>query len=215
MAYNIMQSKCPKLKNDISGFKIGFIVEKCTDFVGLVDSKEIETYRMQPVLIMLDIYKSTRITARGYIIRDRDCDPLGLYSDNTKFYRLPDDHAVTKYRCSRAHVKAIYRINQFSRVADILPDGIIAHSYYNPKFKYQVGKTIIPRYKFNDCDDPFNMCTSGIHFFSKSDEAFTYLTYWDVGGLKSDAQRHMTQEKLRKMYEADMRKAGEHVVNKG
>ena len=173
-----MQSKCPKLKNNISGFKIGFIVEKCTDllvdFTDLADSKEIETYRMQPVLIMLDICKSTRVTMHGYTIRDLDCDSLGLYSDNTKFYRLPDDHAVTKYRCSRAHVKAIYRINQFSRVADMLPDGVIAHSYYNPKFKYQVGKTIRPRCKFNDCDDPFNMCTSGIHFFSKSDEAFTY-----------------------------------------
>lgn len=200
MAYNITLSKCPKLKNNISGFKIGFIVEKCADL------EETETYHMQPVLIMLDIYKNTRITAHGYTIRDRDCNPWQLYSDDTKFYTLPDDHSVTKYRCSRAHVNAIYRINSFSRDADILPNGVIAHSYYNPKFKYQVGKTIRPRCKFNDCDDPFNMCTSGIHFFCKSYEAFTYLTYWDVGGLRSDALRHMTQEILRKMYEADMRK---------
>lgn len=208
MAYDIMQSKCPKLKNDISGFKIGFVVEKCEDN---------GTYTMQPVLIMLDIYKSTRITAHGYPIRDMDFDPPGLYFDNAKFYKFRDNHSVTKYRCSRAHVKAMYRINRFSENADIdiLPDGVIAHSYYNPKFKYWVGKTVRPRYKFNDCDDPFNMCTSGIHLFLKSNEAFTYLNYWDVGGFKSDAERYMTQKELRKMYEADMRKVGEHVVNKG
>lgn len=191
--------KCPKLKNDISGFKIGFVIER---FIGPCG----DAYVMQPALIMLDIYKGTRITAHGYTIRDRDIIPLGLYSDDTKFYMLPDDHAITKYRCSRAHVKAIYRMNRFSDKADILPNGVIAHSYYDPRFKYQVGKTIVPRYKFNDRDDPFNMCTSGIHFFCNSREAFNYLNHWDVGGFKSDAERYMTKEKLRKMYEADMRK---------
>lgn len=193
--------KCPKLKNNISGFKIGFIVEKCTD-------NEEDTYTMQPVLIMLDIYKNTRVTMHGHTTRDIDFIPPGSYYDNVKFYPLHDNHPVTKYRCSRAHVKAIYRINCFSGTckADMLPDGVIAHSYYNPKFKYQVGKTIRPRHKFNDCDDPFNMCSSGIHFFNNSYEAFVYLNHWDVGGLKSDAEYHTTQEKLRKMYEADMRK---------
>ena len=47
-----------------------------------------------------------------------------------------------------------------------------AESSYDPKFVYKPGKIITPTNGF--CDDRFNECASGIHFFIDRGEAVRY-----------------------------------------
>ena len=48
----------------------------------------------------------------------------------------------------------------------------IAYSQFDPTFKYNIGETITPRKPFDD--NPFNECSSGIHFFMSREEAVNY-----------------------------------------
>jgi hypothetical protein len=45
-------------------------------------------------------------------------------------------------------------------------------SRHDPNFKYEVGKTVRPTKPF--CEDRFDECSSGIHFFLTRDEAVNY-----------------------------------------
>lgn len=48
----------------------------------------------------------------------------------------------------------------------------IAFSIWNPNFKYEKGKMVQPEEPF--CENRFNECESGIHFFMTFNEAMRY-----------------------------------------
>lgn len=73
----------------------------------------------------------------------------------------------SKCRCDKAKVLDIQSIYGQS-----FPTDTIAHSYYDHAFTYKVGETVTPRKPFDD--DPFNECSSGIHFFMSREEAVNY-----------------------------------------
>ena len=71
-----------------------------------------------------------------------------------------------KCRCDKAQVIEIYNI-----------DGTIAeerkcHSDYDHNFIYEVGKTIEVK---NFCENRWNECAEGIHFFINRQEAVDYM----------------------------------------
>ncbi len=72
-----------------------------------------------------------------------------------------------KCRCDKAKVLGIYDLD-----GNPLPSNIAAHSIRDNSFIYMIGKTITPREPFDD--DPFNECSSGIHFFMSREEAVRY-----------------------------------------
>ena len=71
-----------------------------------------------------------------------------------------------KCRTNRAKVLGLY-----------LPNGnrsrrTLAFSDYDTTFKYKVGKFVKPKKPFTD--NPLDVCSSGIHFFTKFEEAVNY-----------------------------------------
>lgn len=71
-----------------------------------------------------------------------------------------------KCRASEAKVMGFYQLN--GRKSNIE----CAHSIYDPGFIYKKGKTITPEKPF--CEDRWNECASGIHFFMSFEEAAEY-----------------------------------------
>lgn len=72
-----------------------------------------------------------------------------------------------KCRCDKAKVLGIQSIYGQS-----FPTDTIAYSNYDPAFAYRVGEIITPREPFDL--DPFNECSSGIHFFMSREDAVNY-----------------------------------------
>ena len=61
---------------------------------------------------------------------------------------------------------------EFARVLN-LPEGVtIGHSMYDDTFVYEVGQTVAPKEPF--CEDRWDECSSGIHFFITREEAENY-----------------------------------------
>lgn len=71
-----------------------------------------------------------------------------------------------KCRCDKAKVLDIQDLSGKS-LCDT-----IAYSQFDPMFKYTIGKTVTPREPFDT--NPFNACSSGIHFFMSREEAANY-----------------------------------------
>lgn len=71
-----------------------------------------------------------------------------------------------KCRASEAKVTGFYKLN--GRKSNIE----YAYSIYDPGFIYKKGKTITPEKPF--CEDRWNECASGIHFFMTFEEAAEY-----------------------------------------
>jgi hypothetical protein len=69
-----------------------------------------------------------------------------------------------KCRASKAKVLGIYSHNGSSK--------LMTYSRYESDFKYQIGKLVKPRRKFED--DWTQECASGIHFFLTQEEAKAY-----------------------------------------
>ena len=132
----------------------------------------------------------------------------GVYNRYFIKLRIPKDAKIikglnecystygTKYRCNKAEVIGIYKVNpeMFSEEAlkdttfdwyEILLDKYdilvpandeTVRSMYDGKFFYQVGKKITPEKEFND--DPYVTCGSGIHFFKNYKSLLkTYFCY--------------------------------------
>lgn len=72
-----------------------------------------------------------------------------------------------KCRCDKAKVLDIQDLS-----GDYSLCYSIAHSNYDPTFKYNIGETITPKTPFDT--NPFNECSSGIHFFMSREEAVNY-----------------------------------------
>lgn len=86
---------------------------------------------------------------------------------------IPDDAKRSsgfsrKCRCDKAIVLEIQTVD-----GDPLNDNIAAYSRYDPSFKYIKGKTVVPKKPF--CEDRFEECASGIHFFITREEAVRYI----------------------------------------
>ena len=71
-----------------------------------------------------------------------------------------------KCRCSKAKVLEIQTIDGKTL------DGVTAHSAYVPSFEYTAGKIVEPNEEF--CEERFEACASGIHFFIDREEAVRY-----------------------------------------
>ena len=193
---------CPKLKKNISGYKVGFVIcegpAPFTTYAG-----QDFPYHIKPVLIRLDIRKNTRITFHNPLVRENVCHgPLF----NTIFEE--DDHEILKIRCSRAHVAGIYNLF-YNRSYDMhfegakLPDDTIVHSFYDAGFVYYVGKIITPKKPFDDADYVNRNCSSGIHFFTSPGQAYDYYYHWDVGGMRYYWSDYDNYDKLKRFYEND------------
>lgn len=69
-----------------------------------------------------------------------------------------------KCRCDKAKVLSITSLDGKEQYG-------VAYSDYNHKFKYEVGKEV----SVSDfCEDRFNECAAGIHFFINREEAVRY-----------------------------------------
>lgn len=74
-----------------------------------------------------------------------------------------------KCRCDKAVVLEIQTID-----GNPLDDNIAAYSIYDPSFKYVKGETVVPKEPF--CEDRFEECASGIHFYINRTEAVNYIS---------------------------------------
>lgn len=72
-------------------------------------------------------------------------------------------------RCDKAVVLEIQTVD-----GDPLDDNIVAYSRYDPLFMYVKGKTVVPKEPF--CEDRFEECASGIHFYINREEAVNYIS---------------------------------------
>lgn len=189
--------KCKKLKQDITGWKIGFVLEE-NKFGELY-------YATIPVLIELLIKKGTRTTTQTQRISDADLLHPFVLTSQGLLSQTKESHIIYKYRCAEAHVKSIRCVDN-NRLK--LPDDTIAHSYYDPHYKYYVGKIVRPTGKFTDVDLPSFMCSRGIHFFRNVKEALDYLYYYQLGSLRIDVDYFLEQNQRAKMYKEDNKKCG-------
>lgn len=73
-----------------------------------------------------------------------------------------------KCRSDKAVVLEIQTID-----GDPLDDNIVAYSIYNPSFMYVKGETVVPKEPF--CEDRFEECASGIHFYINREEAVNHI----------------------------------------
>ena len=71
-----------------------------------------------------------------------------------------------KCRASKAKVLGFYSLNK--KPVNIKK----AFSHYDREFTYEVGAIVRPKKKF--CDNPLDVCSSGIHFFTRFKEAAEY-----------------------------------------
>ncbi len=86
--------------------------------------------------------------------------------------RIPEDARrscgfSSKCRCDKAEVLGIYDLH-----GSPLPSNTVAYSKMDNSFRYTIGNTVTPREPFDT--DPFNECSSGIHFFMSREEAVKY-----------------------------------------
>lgn len=72
-------------------------------------------------------------------------------------------------RCDKAVVLEIQTVD-----GDPLNDNIVAYSGYDPSFMYVKGETVIPKAPF--CEDRFEECASGIHFYINRQEAVNNIS---------------------------------------
>ncbi|AYV80126.1 MAG: pentapeptide repeat-containing protein [Gaeavirus sp.] len=82
-----------------------------------------------------------------------------------------------KLRTNLAQVLNIWAINIFESQLHKLDDTEIAFSIYDPAFKYQINKIIIPN-TFDSSNK--NTCSPGIHFFLNSHDALSYSGLADM-----------------------------------
>lgn len=212
---------CPKLKKNISGYKVGFVIhEGFAPFPppATITTQAIQSrpYHIEPVLIRLEIKKNTRITFHNTIVREN------VYHSppwcDTPF--VVDDHEILKIRCSRAHVAGIYKLYHHYSYRGIannlegarLPDDTIVHSFYDASFIYYTGKVITPKRPFDDRDEIDSNCSSGIHFFTTPKQAYDYCYHWDIGGMRSYWRDGVNYSRLERFYEND-KKIKERIKN--
>jgi len=74
-----------------------------------------------------------------------------------------------KCRCDKAKVLGIWTITENGELGDELQTAISQH---DNDFVYRVGETVVPNEPF--CEDRWNECASGIHFFINRQEALEY-----------------------------------------
>lgn len=74
-----------------------------------------------------------------------------------------------KCKCDKAVVLEIQTID-----GNPLDDNIAAYSIYDPSFMYIKGKTVVPKEPF--CEDRFEECASGIHFYINREEAVNHIS---------------------------------------
>lgn len=85
-----------------------------------------------------------------------------------------DVHSVTKYRCNKAYVVAIFTFKlNYDNTAKLnleydRDSKSIAFSYYDSSFVYQVGERVSSAFNRH------NACNKGIHYFVNPESAFTY-----------------------------------------
>lgn len=217
----IDKPRCPKLKEDIEGYKVGFIIEKSKYVIWETHSNKVTSEHELlkiPVIIKLSIKKGTRVTSINRVISDESIlipSVLSGYSraqDAITF--AVDRHEISKKRCSLAFVDSIYSMpNIACHDSVLLPKDRIAHSYFSPSFTYYSGKRVNPTKKFCDIDGPLYECASGIHFFSTPKEAFDYYYHWCMGQL---AFQEYSQGLLNDLYNKDlklMEKINKKVLN--
>lgn len=73
-----------------------------------------------------------------------------------------------KCRCDKAVVLEIQTID-----GNPLDDNIAAYSIYDSEFMYVKGETVVPKEPF--CEDRFEECASGIHFYINREEAVNHI----------------------------------------
>lgn len=214
---------CPKLKTDIEGYKVGFIIEKDEHVIWVTRlnkdtiniTSEHELVKI-PVIIKLSIKKGTRVTSINRVISDREIFTSSILSRYSldPGVMMVDNHQICKKRCSLAFVDGIYSMpNIACRDSALLPKDSIAHSYFSPSFTYYTGKRVNPTKKFCDIDGPLYECASGIHFFSTPKEAFDYYNHWCMGNL---VFQEYGQETLKRLYDKDLKlkeKINKKVIN--
>lgn len=202
------QPSCPKLKEDIEGYKVGFIIEKSKHVIWETHSNKVTSEHELlkiPVIIKLSIKKGTRVTSINRVISDREIFTSSILSGYSldPGVMIVDNHQICKKRCSLAFVDGIYSMpNIACRDSALLPKDSIAHSYFSPSFTYYTGKRVNPTKKFCDIDGPLYECASGIHFFSTPKEAFDYYNHWCMGNL---VFQEYGQETLKRLYDKDLK----------
>lgn len=73
-----------------------------------------------------------------------------------------------KCRCDKAVVLEIQTLDGYP-----LDDNIVAFSQYDPSFMYVKGETVVSKAPF--CEDRFEECASGIHFYINRQEAVLHI----------------------------------------
>lgn len=141
------------------GTKIPFIPMACPDtgsFIGWKKCSVAEKYSdgliFRP-LIRHDEYVINRVIVKLLIPEDA--------KRSSGFSR--------KCRCDKAVVLEIQTID-----GDPLNDNIVAYSIYDPEFMYVKGETVVPKEPF--CEDRFEECASGIHFYINREEAVNHIS---------------------------------------
>jgi hypothetical protein len=90
------------------------------------------------------------------------------------YKKLVEGVAVIKIPAEAKRSNATGRKCRASKAVVVsLPEGVeVGHSQYDPSFEYRAGATVEPKEPF--CEDRWNECASGIHFFITRGEAERY-----------------------------------------
>ena len=131
-----------RVKKTIYGWKAAYIIVKKIE--------NLKAYYVKcPVLVKLRINRGTKVVTPN---------------DSNFIFGI-------KHRSSRAHVEAVYFIED-TTFEKPLPEDTVVHSYWDHSYRYCIGDTIRPKFMFDE--DSNAACSSGIHFFDDYGAADRY-----------------------------------------